>query len=277
MKGFEYPLTVADQLEDGAFFVFGDVSAKVVGTFRLKFTLYDLRTKETNTPGAMYLGHIFTEPFSGMPYSSGFNIVTDRPFAVVQQKDFKGLDESTYLSRAFSDQGVRLRLRKEPRSFNGNKKRTYETFSNQSSEPPYPASAVQDAYSSNRLQDSYLNHPTVNAGISPVHNPAVEPYPETPQSEHSDQKRTKLIAGQDEYSSSGHRLPWTSNYSMPPQDPHYSYTSNSSNILNMVNLGSPHQSQLAPQPPVPQSYAYYKHDSLNGSNHGNGNGNGNGV
>jgi hypothetical protein len=35
---------------------------------------------------------------------------------VLLPKDFKGMDESTYLSRAFSDQGVRLRLRKEPRA-----------------------------------------------------------------------------------------------------------------------------------------------------------------
>jgi hypothetical protein len=35
---------------------------------------------------------------------------------VVAAKDFHGMEESSYLSRAFSDQGVRLRLRKEPRS-----------------------------------------------------------------------------------------------------------------------------------------------------------------
>lgn len=192
---------------------------------------------------------------------------------MVQQKDFKGLDESTYLSRAFSDQGVRLRLRKEPRSFNGNKKRTYETFSNQSSEPPYPASAVQDAYGSGRLQDSYLNHPTVNTGISPAHNAAVEPYPETPQSEHGEHKRTKIIPGQDDYANGGHRLGWGPNYSVAPQEPHYSYTSGGSSLLNMVNLGSPHQSQITPQPPVPPSYSsYYKHDSLTGNSHGSGNG-----
>ena len=33
---------------------------------------------------------------------------------VVAAKDFHGMEESSYLSRAFSDQGVRLRLRKEP-------------------------------------------------------------------------------------------------------------------------------------------------------------------
>ncbi len=38
---------------------------------------------------------------------------------VVAAKDFRGLAESSHLSRAFSDQGVRLRLRKEPRGLMG--------------------------------------------------------------------------------------------------------------------------------------------------------------
>ena len=46
------------------------------------------------------------------------NVVSE-PFKVVSQKEFRGLSESTHLSRTFSDQGVRLRLRKEPRSITG--------------------------------------------------------------------------------------------------------------------------------------------------------------
>lgn len=41
------------------------------------------------------------------------------PAEVLAPKDFKGMEESTYLSRAFSDQGVRLRLRKESRAMAG--------------------------------------------------------------------------------------------------------------------------------------------------------------
>jgi hypothetical protein len=37
------------------------------------------------------------------------------------------MDESTYLSRAFSDQGVRLRLRKEPRAMMYVRKRGIHT------------------------------------------------------------------------------------------------------------------------------------------------------
>ncbi|ORY08529.1 velvet factor-domain-containing protein [Clohesyomyces aquaticus] len=88
--------------KDGGFFVFGDISIKIQGKFRLNFSLYDLR-KETND--VQFLTHIVSEPFR-----------------VLLPKDFKGMEESTYLSRAFSDQGVRLRLRKEPRSMMGTKR-----------------------------------------------------------------------------------------------------------------------------------------------------------
>ena len=39
--------------------------------------------------------------------------------SVVTTKDFRGQMESTHLSRTFSDQGVRLRLRKEQRTITG--------------------------------------------------------------------------------------------------------------------------------------------------------------
>jgi hypothetical protein len=91
--------------KDGAFFVFGDISVKIKGTFRLRFTLFDLQKQvpdpsaNVSNQGAVFLATI-----------------TSRKFRVESQKDFKGLTESSYLSRAFSDQGVRLRLRKEART-----------------------------------------------------------------------------------------------------------------------------------------------------------------
>lgn len=79
---------------DGAFFVFGDLSIKIEGTFRLQFNLYEMRDKEC------------------------FHIQSTQsePFIVHPQKTFPGMAESTFLTRSFSDQGVRLRLRKEPRT-----------------------------------------------------------------------------------------------------------------------------------------------------------------
>lgn len=88
--------------KDGGFFVFGDISVKVQGTFRLYFTLYEFLP---NGNEVQHLAGVISEKFK-----------------VVLPKDFKGLEESTYLSRAFSDQGVRLRLRKEPRGMMSNKR-----------------------------------------------------------------------------------------------------------------------------------------------------------
>ncbi|KAF1984185.1 hypothetical protein K402DRAFT_145701 [Aulographum hederae CBS 113979] len=100
---------------DGGYFIFGDVSVKIIGQHQLRFTLYELLKAENGGVGTVqYL----------------FDITTD-PFNVVAAKDFRGLEESTYISRAFSDQGVRLKLRKEPRNFAGNK-RNYREMDDES-------------------------------------------------------------------------------------------------------------------------------------------------
>lgn len=116
---------------DGGFFVFGDISVRVQGQFRLHFSLFDLRK---DTLEVVYLGSI-----------------TSAPFRVLLPKDFKGMDESTYLSRAFSDQGVRLRLRKEPRAMMGGTKRQFPYAVADSSVPNTPLAARPnsniDAYS----------------------------------------------------------------------------------------------------------------------------------
>jgi velvet factor protein len=68
---------------------------------------------------------------------------------VVSQKDFKGLEESTYISRAFSDQGVRLRLRKEQR--NASKRSFAEIDDNKGND----GEQMQHSHS----QDSLQNEP----------------------------------------------------------------------------------------------------------------------
>ncbi|KAL1898189.1 hypothetical protein Sste5346_003595 [Sporothrix stenoceras] len=86
--------------QDGGFFVFGDLSCKVEGKFRLLFTLYQMQKMECV--------HITS-------------IVSDT-FQVYPTKSFPGLAESTFLTRSFSDQGVRLRLRKDSRSMTTRKR-----------------------------------------------------------------------------------------------------------------------------------------------------------
>jgi hypothetical protein len=83
--------------KEKAFFIFGDVSVKVTGTWRLRFTLFDLPFPCSRSI-CVKLATTFSTPFN-----------------VVHSKDYKGLAESTALTRHFSDQGVRLRLRKEQR------------------------------------------------------------------------------------------------------------------------------------------------------------------
>ncbi|KAL2075368.1 hypothetical protein VTL71DRAFT_311 [Oculimacula yallundae] len=79
---------------DGAFFIFGDLSVKHEGRFRLQFTLYEMRKEEC----------------------AFISLAASNPFPVVSAKSFMGMAESTWLTRSFSDQGVRLRIRKEPRT-----------------------------------------------------------------------------------------------------------------------------------------------------------------
>jgi len=91
--------------KEAGFFIFGDISVKVVGSFRLEFVLFDLQ-QDHHGLQAICLASVRSDAFQ-----------------VLQQKDYKGLEESTYLSRTFSDQGVRLRLRKESRNLAGQKRR----------------------------------------------------------------------------------------------------------------------------------------------------------
>ncbi|KAI8334050.1 velvet factor [Blakeslea trispora] len=77
--------------QDGGFFVFGDISIRREGYFRLKFSVFELSVE-----GAIHRQSIYSNVFQ-----------------VYSAKTFPGLLESTFLSRSFSDQGVRLRIRKE--------------------------------------------------------------------------------------------------------------------------------------------------------------------
>jgi hypothetical protein len=79
--------------EEGAFFVFPDLSVRVVGQFRIRFTLFECLP---NFDGVQCLSSTLSEEFK-----------------VSLPKNFGGLQESSFLSRTFADQGVKLRLRKE--------------------------------------------------------------------------------------------------------------------------------------------------------------------
>jgi hypothetical protein len=81
------------QLIDGGFFVFGDLAVKKEGKFKLKFSLFEIVEGQVQNRRT---------------------ILSDT-FTVFIPKQFPGPVEATFLSRTFSDQGVKMRIRKEHR------------------------------------------------------------------------------------------------------------------------------------------------------------------
>ncbi len=86
--------TDPDNNRDAAYFIFPDISVKLEGTYYLRFDLYEIRDTT-----CIYISS-----------------VTSDSFRVFEPKSWPGMGESTSLTRMFADQGVRIRLRKEPRT-----------------------------------------------------------------------------------------------------------------------------------------------------------------
>ena len=128
---------------DGGFFVFGDLSAKVEGRYRLLFTLYEMK--------------------DGLCMQR--STVLSAVFRVYPMKTFPGMSESTFLTRSFSDQGVRLRLRKESRTL-ATKKRNNST--QQRVENLYGRTQTGRSV---RQRTSYEQNP-VHGGGAPISTPA---------------------------------------------------------------------------------------------------------
>ncbi|ORY01937.1 hypothetical protein K493DRAFT_255247 [Basidiobolus meristosporus CBS 931.73] len=80
----------------GGFFIFPEISVRVEGDFRLKFKLYDITFGQATLMKCTY-SDVFT---------------------VYSSKRFPGIEESTFLSRSFSDQGARIRIRRGSKMLN---------------------------------------------------------------------------------------------------------------------------------------------------------------
>ncbi|CAG8616337.1 18586_t:CDS:2, partial [Acaulospora morrowiae] len=78
---------------DAGFFVFPDLSVRMEGTYRLKLSLFEIIGREV-----YHCKSIFSDIF-----------------VVYSAKRFPGMEESTFLSRSFADQGLKIRIRKEIR------------------------------------------------------------------------------------------------------------------------------------------------------------------
>ncbi|KAL9595721.1 MAG: hypothetical protein Q9179_004879 [Wetmoreana sp. 5 TL-2023] len=96
---------------DGGFFVFGDLSVKIEGDYCLRFSLFEMLKTEV-----VFIKSITSAPFTGQDTPLSGEDVRTHKILVYSPKSFPGMAESTFLSRSFGDQGVRLRIRKEPRT-----------------------------------------------------------------------------------------------------------------------------------------------------------------
>lgn len=92
--------------KEGAFFVFGDLTIKSEGEYVIRFDLLQM-TMDNLEDGEFWVT---------------ICSVTSEPFKVHAGRAFPGMAESTFLTRSFSDQGVRLRLRKDSRQIANKKK-----------------------------------------------------------------------------------------------------------------------------------------------------------
>ncbi|KAK8098080.1 uncharacterized protein PG998_013566 [Apiospora kogelbergensis] len=89
-----------------AFSSFPDLTVKKDGWFRIRFTLMTMEENRTEN-------RIEDTGFDG----SWITIcnIHSKPFQVHTARTFPGMSESTFMTRSFSDQGVRIRLRKDSR------------------------------------------------------------------------------------------------------------------------------------------------------------------
>ncbi|KAJ2297490.1 hypothetical protein IWW54_006773, partial [Coemansia sp. RSA 2705] len=79
---------------DGAFFVFPDLSVRCEGVYRLKFSLFEIVGNQV----------FFCKA------------ITSTMFTVYSAKKFPGMEESTRLTKLFAEQGLKIRVRKEPKT-----------------------------------------------------------------------------------------------------------------------------------------------------------------
>ncbi|CAO3591905.1 unnamed protein product [Absidia cylindrospora] len=120
--------------QDGGFFCFGDLSSRIQGEYQLKFSLFEIVTD-----GIINIKHTFSNVFK-----------------VYNSKTMPGLIDATFLSRSFSDQGVRIRIRKEHRVQVANSKRRKLSAEDQDdqvaqSPPPYQRDSRHSSLTSHHL------------------------------------------------------------------------------------------------------------------------------
>ncbi|KAI8343393.1 velvet factor-domain-containing protein [Chlamydoabsidia padenii] len=152
-----------DHDNEGCFFIFADVSIRMEGFFKLRFTLFEI------------IGSFAARKCS----------VLSDVFQVHSPKSFPGMSESTFLTRSFSEQGVRIRIRKETRS-------------NQSPPSKRRRSDDQQETSPNTMRHQSLPAIKSTQSIMSMKNILISPIQESATYHHSatSSKDTRLLTGQ---------------------------------------------------------------------------------
>ncbi|KAF7560301.1 hypothetical protein G7046_g3844 [Stylonectria norvegica] len=126
----------------GGFFVFGDLSVRHEGKFRLRFVLYD-RDQHDTSPSVYYVKETLSAPIT-----------------VYSAKSFPGTSGSTILTRAFGQQGVKLRVRQGSQAVSRKKRSqrastAVDTLRQQSERKQHP---TDDLSASPSEESKSLNH-----------------------------------------------------------------------------------------------------------------------
>ncbi|KAK4514907.1 Tim44 domain-containing protein [Mucor velutinosus] len=241
---------------DGGFFVFGDLSVKLEGQFRLKFSMFEI-----STYGATNLKSIYSNVFQVYP-----------------SKTFPGVLESTFLSRSFSDQGVRIRIRKEHRvQMTGSRKRK---LSSQDDVLELPDERGTHPYSHHAHQphQSSMLLPYSNASSTIYPPQSRSPWPSSLDYDYLQQRRSSMnssmTSNSDSRQSSYHHLQHIDRRpSVPYSPPHQSYDHHRPNnnghgaghayydhAPQHLHPHHPHHSHHPHHPHHQQpNYAYYSH------------------
>lgn len=95
--------------QDGGFFVWGDLSVKIEGHFRFRFILFEI-----------FEDHVWY-----------IKDIVSNPFPIYSSKNFPGNPETTFLTRSFGDQGIKVRVRKEHRTLMRKRGLTHDDYESQ--------------------------------------------------------------------------------------------------------------------------------------------------
>ncbi|KAI8065961.1 velvet factor-domain-containing protein [Gongronella butleri] len=156
--------------QEGGFFIFADISVRLEGTYRLKFTLFEIVENS----------HV----------QSLVSVMSDE-FRVYSPKHFPGMSESTPLTKSFSEQGVYIRIRKDTRHASKRQRTETPQLPSRSMSPMVTSS---DEGSSNGKVTAYDEHvggangtpapslqpPSRSKSIMSMHNLLIDPLQQHP-------------------------------------------------------------------------------------------------